>query len=397
MNSFEFYTPTKIFFGKGGAPKVGGAIKQYGGTKVLLHYGSDRVLKNGLMDTVIASMKEQGIDYVMLGGVVPNPRLTLVREGAELVKKEKIDFIMAVGGGSVIDSAKGIAMAAANEADVWDIYMGKEPIKAALPTGNILTLAAAGSETSKNTVITNEDGGIKVVIGGDLMRPKFTIMDPELLYTLPPYQTASGVVDIMMHTMDRYFSPPNPPGVSNEMTDRISEQLLKVTMHYGKICMEKPNDYEARSEVMWAGSLSHSDLTGLGLLPDFAPHRLEHELSGKYDVTHGAGLAAVWGAWARYVYNTNVARFVRYGVNVFDLTEDKANPEKTALEAIKLTEDYFKSIDMPINMTALVGKDISDEDIEDMADKCSRGGTITIGNFMKLDKKQMIEIYKSAR
>jgi len=397
MNSFEYYSPTKVLFGKDGAGKVGGAIKQYGGTKVLLHYGSDRVLKNGLMDKVVASLEAENIDYCMFGGVVPNPRLSLVREGAEFAKKENVDFIMSVGGGSVIDSAKGIAMAVCNDADIWDIYMGKAPIKAALPTGSILTIAAAGSETSKNTVITNEDGGIKVVIGGDIMRPKFTVMDPELMYTLPPYQTASGIVDIMLHTMDRYFAASQPPGVSNEMTDRIAEQLLKVTMHYGSICMQKPDDYEARSEVMWAGSLSHNDLTGLGLIPDFAPHKLEHELSGKYDVTHGAGLAAIWGSWAKYVYKADVNRFARYGVNVFDLTLDEANPENTALEAIKRTEDYFVSINMPINITDLVGHEVSDEDIEDMADKCSRGGSMVIGSFMKLDKQQMIEIFKASR
>ena len=397
MNSFEYYSPTKVFFGKGGVSKVGAAVKQFGGTKVLLHYGSERVRESGLMGEVENSLKEQGIAYVLLGGVVPNPRLSLVREGATLVKEEQIDFILAVGGGSVIDSAKGIAMAVMSDSDVWDMYMGKAPINAALPTANVLTIAAAGSETSKNTVITQEEDGLKVVIGAEVLRPKFTIMDPELLYSLPPYQTAAGIVDIMLHTMDRYFSPPNAPGVRNEMTDRISEELLKVTMLFGKICMEEPDNYEARSEVLWAGSLSHNDLTGLGLIGDFAPHRLEHELSGKYDVTHGAGLAAIWGSWARYVYKSDVMRFARYGVNVFDIPMDFTNPDNTALEAIRRTEEYFVSIDMPINITDLVGKEVSDADIEDMADKCSRGETITIGSFMKLNKQQMVEIFKNSR
>jgi len=393
MNSFEYYSPTKVYFGRGGTDKCGEAIREFGGTKVLIHYGTDRVLKNGLMDKVHASLKAQGIEYVMLGGVVPNPRVSLVREGAELVRREKIDFIFAVGGGSVIDSAKSIAAAACHDCDIWEILTGKAPLQKSLPTASILTIAAAGSETSRGVVITNEENWIKIGYGHPLMRAKFTIMDPEMLYTLPPYQTASGIVDIMMHTMDRYFSP----GGYNEMTDVIAEQLLRITMRYGKRCMEYPDDYEARSEVMWAGSLSHNDLTGLGRPGDFATHRLEHELSAKYDVAHGAGIAAVWGSWARYVYKNDVMRFVRYGVNVFDIPMDFASPGNTALEAIRRTEEYFVSIDMPINMTDLVGKEITDADIEDMALKCSKGGGATIGSFVVLDKAKMIEIYKLAR
>jgi len=397
MNSFEYFSPTKVIFGKDGVGKAGAAVKSFGGTRVLLHYGSDRLIENGFIDRVAASLKENGIEYVMFGGVVPNPRLSLVLKGAELVKKENIDFILAVGGGSVIDSAKGIAMTVCAEGDVWDIFMGRAPIKAALPTGNIVTLAAAGSETSKNTVLTNEEGWIKVVIGGDPMRPKFTIMDPELLYSLPPYQTASGVVDIMMHTMDRYFAKSNEPGVRSEMTDRIAEQLIRVTMYFGKICMETPDDYEARSELMWAGSLSHNDLTGLGRMFDFAPHKLEHELSGKYDVTHGAGLAAIWATWARYVCESDLMRFARYGVNVLDIPLNYGDPGKTAYEAIRLTEEFFASIDMPVNITDLVGREVTDEDIEDMANKATRGETMAVGSFMKLNKQDIIEIYKRAR
>lgn len=393
MNTFEFYSPTKVYFGKNGSDKCGQAIGEYGAKKVLLHYGTDRVLKNGLMDKVTAALKEQGIAYVMQGGVVPNPRVSLVREGAKIARAENVDFVFAVGGGSVIDSAKGIAIAACHDFDIWDIYSGKQQLKRALPNANILTLAAAGSETSRFTVLTNEENWLKVGFSHPELRPKFTIMDPELLYTLPPYQTASGIVDIMMHTMDRYFAP----GGVNEMSDRIGEQLLRVTMHYGKRCMKKPDDYDARSEVMWAGSISHNDLTGLGRAMDFAVHKLEHELSGKYDVTHGAGLAAVWGSWARYVYKADVMRFARYGVNVLDVPMDYDNPENTALEAIIRTEEYFKSIGMPINMTDLVGKQITDADIEDMAHKASKNGTASIGSFMVLDKPKMIDIYKLAR
>jgi len=393
MNSFEFYSPTQVYFGKGGVTKIGQAIKHYGGTKVLLHYGSDRVLTDGLMDAVIASLKEAGLDYVLLGGVVPNPRISLVRKGAELVRAENVDFIFAVGGGSVIDSAKGIAMAARHDFDIWDIYSGKTPLQDALPNANIVTIAAAGSETSSHSVITNEENWLKVGHKNPKLRPKFTIMDPELLYSLPPFQTASGIVDIMMHTMDRYFSP----GGVNEMTDRIAEQLLQVTMRYGKRAMENPSDYEARSEVMWAGSLSHNDLTGLGLPGDFTPHRMEHELSGKYDVAHGAGLAAIWASWARYVYLDDVARFARFGVNVLGLPMDFLRPENTALEAIRLVEDYFVSIDMPVTITALVGREITDADIDDMAEKATKGQTIQLGTLKKLDKNMLIEIYKAAR
>jgi len=393
MNSFEFYSPTKVYFGKHGAGKAGQAIKEFGGTRVLLHYGSDRVLENGLMDTVTKSLDAVGISYVMLGGVVPNPRVSLVREGAKLVRAEQIDFIFAVGGGSVIDSAKAIAMAACNDCDIWDIFDGKAVLTKALPTANILTLAAAGSETSNSTVLTNEENWLKVGFGSPMLRPTFTIMDPELLYTLPPYQTASGIVDILVHTFERYFSP----GGVNELTDRLAEEVLRVTMRYGAICMKQPEDYEARSEVMWAGSVSHNDLTGLGREGDWSVHRLEHELSGKYDVTHGAGLAAVWGSWARYVYKADVMRFARYGVRVLDLPMDFENPENTALEAIRRTEEYFVSIDMPINITDLCGHEVSDADIEDMADKVSHYGTRTLGSFMELDRLSAVEIYKNAR
>lgn len=393
MNNFEFYSPTKVYFGRDGAGKAGQAIAEFGGKRVLLHYGTDRVLKNGLMDTVIKSLEAADISYVMLGGVVPNPRVSLVREGAALVRREEIDFIFAVGGGSVIDSAKAIAIAAANDCDIWDVFTKEAtPIKA-LPTANILTIAAAGSETSSATVLTNEENWLKVGWGSPLIRPVFTIMDPELLYTLPPYQTASGIVDILAHTYERYFSP----GGTNELTDRLAEEILRVTMRYGAICMEQPDNYEARSEVMWAGSLSHNDLTGLGREGDWAVHRLEHELSGKYDVTHGAGLAAVWGSWARHVYKADVMRFARYGVKVFDLPMDFENPENTALEAIRRTEEYFVSIGMPITITELCGHPVSDADIEDMADKASHYGTGTLGSFMVLDRLQMLEIYKNAR
>ncbi len=393
MNNFVYYSPTKVYFGKDMHLDVGSKVKEFGGTKVLIQYGTDRVIKNGLMDVIQKSLAAAGIGYVVAGGIVPNPRLSQVREATALAKKEGVDFVLAVGGGSVIDACKAAAMAVCYEGDVWDFYTDKVQPVAALPVASVLTIAAAGSETSDSTVITNEDNWIKIGYSTPLVRPKFTIMNPEFMFTLPPYQTAAGVVDIMMHTLDRYFSP----GGCNELTDRIAEEILQVTSYYGRICMEDPENYEARSEVMWAGSLSHNDLTGLGLAGDFAVHMLEHELSGKYDVTHGAGLAAVWGAWARYVYKANVSRFVRYAVNVWKVPMNYENPETTALEGIRRTEQYFASIGMPITIGALVGKSISDADIEDMAEKCVRGGQKKIGRFMELPKAKLIEIYKNAR
>lgn len=393
MDNFVFYSPTKVYFGKGTQKSTGEYLKNCGAKKVLVHYGSERVIKTGLMDEITASIKSCGIEYVMLGGAVPNPRVSLVRKGAELSKAENVDFILAVGGGSIIDSAKGIALAAANDCNIWDIYTGITVPKPALPTGNILTLAAAGSETSEHSVLTNEDGWIKKGFGHEMLRPKFTVMNPELLLSLPAYQTAAGVTDIIMHTFERYFSP----GSYSELTDRLAEQILKITIEYGKKCVENPNDYDSRAELMWAGSLSHNDLTGLGRGSDWATHMLEHELSGKYDVTHGAGLAAMWGTWARFVYKADVMRFARFGVNVWDLPMDYINPENTAIAAIRATEDYFTSIGMPISITQLLaGKDIDDEDIDDMANKCV-GSKGQIGGFVKLGLKEVTEIYKNAK
>ncbi len=393
MNQFEFYSPTKVLFGKGVETKVGAEIKAWGGSRVLVHFGGESARKSGLLDRVEASLNAAGIAFVTLGGVVPNPRLGLVKEGIELCRRENVDFILAVGGGSVIDSAKGIALGVKYDGDVWDLYDGISEPTGSLPTANIVTLAAAGSETSEHTVLTNENGAIKRGYGHPLCRPKFTLMDPELTYTLPPYQTACGITDIMMHTLDRYFSP----GGCNEMTDRIAEEVLKTVIQFGKVAMKDPTNYDARSEIMWAGSLSHNDLTGLGRIGDWAPHQLEHELSGYYDVSHGAGLAAVWGAWARYVYKADIMRFARYGVNVFGLALNYKNPEETALQAICATEEYFSSIGMPITITELIGKKIPDEVIAEIAEKCTFFGRRTIGGLVVLDKPKIVDIYTAAR
>lgn len=393
MNSFEFYSPTKVIFGKGVENNVGAEIKAWGGTKVLVHFGGSSAKKSGLLDRVEASLKAAGVEYITLGGVVPNPRLSLVHEGIELCRKEGVDFILAVGGGSSIDSSKAIALGVKYNGDVWDIYDRIAEPEDSLPTANILTLAAAGSETSEHTVITNENGWIKKGYGHRLCRPKFTMMNPELTYTLPAYQTACGIVDIMMHTLDRYFSP----GGCNEMTDRIAEAVLKTVIQFGRIAIKDPMNYDARSEIMWAGSLSHNDLTGLGRPGDWSPHQLEHELSGYFDVSHGAGLAAVWGAWARYVYKADVMRFARYGVNVWGLAMNYEKPEETALEAIRVTEEYFTSIGMPITIKELIGKEISDGVIAELAKKCTFFGKRKIGGLVVLDKPQIIDIYTAAK
>ncbi len=393
MNNFTFYSPTKVYFGKETHKYVGEYLKSFGASKVLIHYGSERVRKNGLMDEITNSMKSCSIDFVFFGGAVPNPRVSLVRKGAELVRSEKVDFILAVGGGSVIDSAKGIAIAAVNECDIWDIYSGKTSSIGALPTGNVLTIAAAGSETSEFSVLTNEDGWIKIGHGGESLRPKFTVMNPEMLLSLPNYQTAAGTVDIIMHTFERYFSK----GGTNELTDRIAEQVIKTAMEFGKKCIEDNSDYNAHAELMWAGSVSHNDMTGLGRDGDWSTHNIEHELSGKFDVTHGAGLAAIWGTWARYVYKEDVFRFVRYGANVLGLSVDYINPEKTALEAISKTEEYFASIGMPTTITKLLGKEIKDADVDEMADKCTKGGKNKVGSFKSLDVLDVKKIYLLAK
>jgi alcohol dehydrogenase YqhD (iron-dependent ADH family) len=393
MNKFEFYSPTKVIFGQGVENRIGSEIKKWGGSKVLVHFGGGSVKKSGLLDRVEASLQAENIEYVLLGGAQPNPRVSLVREGVELCRKANVDFILGLGGGSAIDSAKAIALGVPYEGDVWDLFDGKAVPESALLHCNILTLAATGSETSSSSVITNEDGWHKKGVNTEFNRPCFTLLNPELLYSLPPYQTACGIVDIMMHTMDRYFSS----GGINEITDRIAEALLRTVIQYGTVCMKEPNNYEARSELMWAGSLSHNHLTGLGRVGDWAPHQIEHELSGKYDVAHGAGLAAIWSSWATYVYKENVMRFARFGANVWGLNLNYENPEETALQAIESTKDYFQSIGMPVTVTELLGREATDDEMKDMAVKCTFYGKRTVGNFKVLGEKEIYEIYLGAK
>ena len=393
MKDFIYYAPTEVVFGKESEEKVAGLVKKYGGHKVLVHYGGKSAKKSGLLDKICGLLKEGNVDYVLLGGVVPNPRLSLVQEGIALCRKEKVDFLLAVGGGSVIDSCKAIACGVPFDGDVWDIYMGKAEPASYLPVASVLTIPAAGSEMSDASVITNEDGGVKVGYSNPMSRPKFAIMNPVRTFTLPPYQTAAGVTDMMMHTMERYFSQDD----DMDLTDAIAEAVLRSMKDNVFKVLADPEDYRARAQVMWGGSVAHNDLTGCGLSSDWATHQLEHELSGMFDVTHGAGLAAIWPSWARYVYKENISRFVRFAVNVMDVPNDFTDPEGTALKGIEAMERFYHAIGMPVNIRELIGRDITDDEIREMVRKCSRDGTLTQGSFKVLHPEDMEAIYRRAR
>lgn len=394
MRSFEYFAPTKVIFGKDSHLQIGDILKKENCHKVLIHYGGKSAVASGLIDEVSGCLTDAGIDFVTLGGVVPNPRLSKVREGIELCKKENVDFILAVGGGSVIDSAKAIGYGVANPwTDVWNFYLKTEVPTACLPIGVIPTIAASGSEMSNSSVITNEDGWLKRGAAKcDLCRPKFALMNPKLTYSLPQYQTESGCVDILMHTMERYFVNIE----TMEITDSISESLMQTVIYNARILMREPDNYTARAEIMWAGSLSHNGLTGCGTGGgDWACHQLEHELGGLYDVTHGAGLAVIWGSWARYVYDVNPERFAQFATNVFDIPCG-LDFEKTALAGIEAMEDFFRSIKMPVSLHEL-GLDLDDQQIHELAFKCSYEDTRTIGVFKQLNMKDMEKIYTLAR
>lgn len=393
MKSFIYYTPTEVVFGNGSESKVGNLVKQFGGKKVLLHYGGKSAERSGLLDRVCGALDAEGVKYVKLGGVVPNPRLSKVYEGIELCRKEGVDLILAVGGGSVIDSAKAIGLGLMYDGDVWDFFAGKAKAESNVPVGVVLTIPAAGSEMSCNCVITKEDGAEKRSYDDDIIRPKFAVMDPELTYSLPAYQTACGVVDIMMHTMERYFSHED----DMTLTDEVAEAILRTVKDCACKVLKNPGHYRSRAQIMWAGSLSHNGLTGCGTVGDFASHRLEHELSALYDVAHGAGLAAIWATWARYVFKENVSRFVRFAVNVMGVPEDFTDPEATALAGIEAMERFYRDLSMPTSISELIGREATDSEIRLMAEKCSRGGTRTVGHFKELDMADMEAIYRLAR
>ncbi len=391
MLNFEYALPTRILFGRGMENRVGEEIRKRNGSKVLLHYGGESAVKSGLLDRVCRCLEASGLSYVLAGGVQPNPRLSKVEEGIRLAKEEKVDFILAVGGGSVIDSAKGIGYGIANEGDVWDFYSRKRIPEACAPVGVILTIAASGSETSDGSVVTNDRNKLKRDVGSDYARPQFAILNPELTFSLPEYQTSCGTTDILMHAMERYFTT-----VHNvELVDGFLESLMKTVMHNFRIVLEKPGDYDARAELMLAGSFCHNGLLTCGRKGDWASHALEHELGGMYDVAHGAGLAAVWGSWARYVYQTDVMRFAQFAVNVMGCVMDYAHPEKTALEGIAALERFLASTGMPISVREL-GYKLTDNDIFSLADNCTDHGTKMIGAFRRLDYKDVTNIYKMA-
>jgi alcohol dehydrogenase len=392
MKNFNYYTPTKVVFGKDTEQQVGKLVKEQGSKKVLIHYGGQSAEKSGLLARICASLEAASIDYVTLGGVVPNPRLSKVYEGISLCKKEEVDFILAVGGGSAIDSAKAIAYGLAYEGDVWDFYDRKATAQACYPLGAVLTLSAAGSEMSDSSVITNEEGWLKRGYSSDLSRCKFAIMNPELTYTLPAYQTACGATDIMMHTMERYFTLEK----DTALTDVLCEGLIKTVMDSAKTALKNPTDFNARAQIMWAGSLSHNGLTGCGTVGDWASHQLEHELGGMFDVAHGAGLAAVWGSWARYVYKEDISRFVQFAVNVMGCTNDFAHPEKTAIAGIEAMEDFYRSIGMPTSVSEM-DIDMTEAQIKEMALKCSFQNARTVGNFRVLTTEDMEAIYRMAK
>ena len=392
MKDFNIYTPTRVVFGRESEDRLPELIKQYGGTKVLVHFGGGSARRYGLLDKVEQMLDQAGIAYVELGGVVPNPLLSKVREGISLCRRESVDFILAVGGGSVIDSAKAIAYGVPYEGDVWDFWDGKAVPQSALPVGTMLTIPAAGSEMSSSCVITQDEGMLKRGVNSDLCRCKFAIMNPERTYTLPKYQTAAGATDIMMHTMERYFSKYEDA----TLTDAIAEALLRTVKDAVFEVLRHPDDYRNRAAIMWASSLSHNDLTECGTEKDFACHKLEHELSGLFGVTHGAGLAAVWGSWARYVMDKHISRFVKFAVNVMGVTNDFADPRQTALRGIEATERFFQAIGMPTNIPALIGRQATEEEIETLVTKCSRGGKISIGAMEVLQAADMVAIYNQA-
>ncbi len=387
MDNFQFYSPTEFVFGKGSENEAGKYVKKHGGTNVLLHFGGGSAVKSGLLDRVKKSLEEYGIAYTELGGVKPNPRDTLVYEGIDLCRSKGIDFILAVGGGSVIDSSKAIAMGVPYDGDFWDFYCGKSP-EAALPVATVLTIAAAGSEGSGDSVITKEEGGLKRGAGSDLIRPRFSIMDPELTCTLPAYQTACGATDIMAHVFERYFT--NTAEV--EITDRLCEAVLLTMIKETPRVIADPNNYQARANIMWAGTVAHTNIVGVGREQDWNSHGIEHELSALYDCAHGAGLAVIMPAWMEFVCSHNVLRMAQAAVRVWGCEMDFECPENTAREGIARFRKFLRSIGMPINFAELGAKE---EDIPALVEKFGIGDGRT-GGFVKLSAEDIAEIYRIA-
>ncbi|HAK46264.1 MAG TPA: NADH-dependent alcohol dehydrogenase [Spirochaeta sp.] len=389
MNNFDFKNPTQIIFGKDSEKRTGVLAAEYGAKKVLLHYGGGSIKKTGLYDRVTASLKAAGLEVFELAGVKPNPRLSLVREGVSLCREHSIDLILAVGGGSVIDSAKAIGIGAVYEGDVWDFYTGKAEPQGSLKVATILTIPAAGSESSNGSVITNEDGGLKRPCGSDFIYPVFSICNPELAFTLPVSQIANGTADIFAHMHERYFT--NVKQV--DLTDRLIEAGMRNIIHHAPRLLDNPEDYDTWAEVMWTGTIAHNNLLDTGRVGDWGSHDIEHELSGMFDIAHGAGLAIIIPAWMKYVYKHDVELFAQFAERVFFVERDYVNPWKTALEGIYRLEQHFKRMGMAIRLSE-VG--ITDDSFDEMAEKATAGDSAALGNFVKLDKTAIIKIFKLA-
>lgn len=392
MHAFDYYIRTEIAFGEGSLEKLPALVKKHGGSRVLIVYGGGSCVRSGLLSKVESLLRDGGIAFDAIGGVQPNPRVALARQGVQKALSMQADLILAVGGGSVIDTAKAVAHGAANpETDLWEFWSKRQTVTRTTPVGVILTIPAAGSEMSDSAVLTNAELGVKRGLNTDLNRPAFAIMEPKLAATLPRRQVACGVTDIMMHTLDRYFNPVT----DNDLTDEIAEALLRTVIRYGTAVYQNPADEKAMSEIMWAGSLSHNGLTGLGGNKDFAPHQLGHALSEKFDAYHGESLSTVWPNWARYVRATDVARFARYARAVWGVTE--ADDEKASLCGIEATERYFSAIGMPVCLSQLENVGVQTEDgLRDLALRCSFQKTRTVGTFRSLGYEDMLEIYRAA-
>ena len=388
MENFNFYSPTEFVFGKGRENEVGKYVKKYGGSKVLVHFGSASAKKSGLLDRVEASLKAEELPYVLLGGVKPNPRDTLVYEGIRICREQGIDFLLCIGGGSVIDSAKAIAIGTFYDGDFWDFYEHKANATKALPIGTVLTISAAGSEGSGDSVITKEEGMVKRGYGNDLLRARFSVMNPELTYTLPAYQTACGITDIMAHIFERYFTPSKEV----ECTDRLCEGLLLTMIKEGPKAVANPEDYGARANIMWAGMVAHNNIVGSGRIQDWASHNIEHELSGLYDCAHGAGLAVIMPAWMEYVCDTDIMRFCQVATRVWGIQMDFDNPKETAMQGIDAFRSFLRGIGMPTTFDEIGAKK---EDIPTLVEKLGLGEG-TLGGFKKLNKDDVAAIYEIA-
>ncbi len=388
MENFSFYSPTYFAFGKNAEEQAGTLVKRFGGSRVLIHYGGGSVVRSGLLDRVKKSLEAAGLEYIELGGVKPNPRSGLVYNGIDLCRKTQVDFILAVGGGSTIDSSKAIAAGVVYDGDFWDFYCGKR-IEEALPIGTVLTIAAAGREGSPDSVITREEDMMKRGASGDAIRPKFSILNPALTQTLPPYQTAAGITDILAHLYERYLT--NSTEV--EVTDRLIEALMLTMKHEGPRVIADPNNYEARANIMWAGMMAHNHSCGVGRSQDWNSHNIEHELSALYDCAHGAGLAVTMPAVFRYVMNHNIMRFAQVAVRVWGCSMDFEHPEVTALEGIRVFSDFLSSLGMPKNFSELGAKE---EDIPTLVENlcCENGRDGKISGFVTLDKEDCTKIYR---